>query len=70
MSKSKLLKLTAVVHLLLATLVAVDATRTGRSKKWVLLTLVAGVVGLALYLRGDDDEDLPLDELVDRVELD
>ncbi|WP_380674687.1 hypothetical protein [Salinigranum sp. GCM10025319] len=70
MAKRKLLKLTLVVHAVLAAFVAVDARRRGRCVgKWVALTLLTGLVGVLLYLRSGGDEDLPLDELVDRVEL-
>jgi hypothetical protein len=69
-SKSTLLKATLVVHAVLATLVAADAKRHGRPiGKWVALTLLTGLVGVVVYLRSGGDEELPLDELVDRVEL-
>ena len=70
-SKGTLLKLTVAVHAVLAAVVAVDARRQGRCVgKWVALTLLTGLVGVLLYLRSGGDEDVPLDELVDRVELD
>jgi hypothetical protein len=70
-SKTTLLKLTLVVHALLATVVAVDARRRGRPiGKWVALTLLTGLLGLLVYALSGGDEDVPLDELVDRVELD
>ena len=71
MSKTTLLKLTLVLHSVLAVVVAVDAKRHGRSVgKWVVVTLLTGLVGVLLYARSGGDEDVPLDELVDRVELD
>jgi hypothetical protein len=71
MSKAKLLKLTLAVHAVLAALVAVDARKEGRCVgKWVAVTLLTGLVGIVLYaLSGGGDEDVPLDELVDQVEL-
>jgi hypothetical protein len=70
-SKTKLLKLTLVVHAVLATLVAVDARKRGRPVgKWVAATLLTGLVGVVLYVRSSGDDAVPLDELVDRVDLD
>ncbi len=71
MSKTKLLKLTLATHAVLAVLVAVAARKQGRPVgKWVTATLLTGVVAVVFYLlsRGGDRE-VPLDELVDQVEL-
>ena len=70
-SKKTLLKVTLAVHAVLAALVAVDARKRGRSVgKWVAATLLTGLVAVLLYVRsGGDDEAVPLDELVDQVEL-
>ena len=70
MSKKSVLKGTLVFHALLAVVVAVDAKRHGRSVgKWVVVTLLTGLVGVLVYARSGGDEDVPLDELVDQVEL-
>jgi hypothetical protein len=70
MSKRSLAKLTLVLHAVLAVAVAVDAKRRGRSAgTWALVTLLAGLLGVVAYALSGGDEDVPLDELVDRVEL-
>jgi hypothetical protein len=70
MSKKKLLKATLAVHAVLATLVAIDARRQGRCVgKWVAVTLLTGLVGVLVYARSGGDDTVPLDELVDQVEL-
>ena len=71
MSKKTLLKVTLAVHAVLAALVAVDARKRGRSVgTGVAATLLTGLVAVLLYVRsGGDDEAVPLDELVDQVEL-
>jgi hypothetical protein len=70
-SKRSLLKLTLAVHAVLAAVVAVDASRHGRPVgKWVAITLVTGLVGAVGYALSGGDEAVPLDELVDRVDLD
>ena len=70
MSKKSVLKGTLVFHALLAVVVAVDAKRHGRSVgRWVVVTLLTGLVGVLVYARSGGDEDVPLDELVDQVEL-
>lgn len=70
MSKKSLLKLTLALHSVLALVVAVDAKRHGRSVgKWVAVTLLTGLVGVLLYALSGEEEDVPLDELVDQVEL-
>ena len=70
MSKQSVLKGTLVFHALLAVVVAVDAKRHGRSVgKWVVVTLLTGLVGVLAYVLSGGEEDVPLDELVDRVEL-
>jgi len=69
-SKAKLLKLTLAVHAVLAAVVAVDARRNGRCVgKWVAVTLLTGLVGVVAYVLSGGDDDVPLDELVDQVEL-
>jgi lipopolysaccharide export LptBFGC system permease protein LptF len=70
MSKKSILKLTLVFHALLALVVAVDAKRHGRSVgTWVAVTLLTGLVGVLVYVVSGGDNDVPLDELVDQVEL-
>jgi hypothetical protein len=69
-SKTRLLTLTLVVHAVLALVVATDARRQGRSVgKWVAVTLLTGLVGVIVYAFTRGNEDPPLDELVDQVEL-
>jgi hypothetical protein len=71
MSKKSVLKGTLVFHVLLALVVAVDAKRHDRSVgRWGIVTLLTGLVGVLLYARSGGEADVPLDELVDRVELD
>jgi hypothetical protein len=68
--KTTLLKLTVALHVVLATFVALDSRKQGRSTgRWVAATLLTGVIGFAVYLLSADGEDLPLDELVDRVDV-
>lgn len=70
MSKKSLLKLTLAVHAVLAVFVAVDARKHGRPVgKWVAATLLTGLVGVLVYALSGGEEDVPLDELVDQVEL-
>ena len=70
MSKKGVLKVTLAVHAVLALVIAVDAKRHGRSVgKWVAVTLLTGLLGVLVYVLSGGDEDVPLDELVDRVEL-
>jgi hypothetical protein len=70
MSKEGVLKLTLAVHAVLALAVAADARRRGRSVgTWVAVTLLTGLFGVLVYVLSGDDEDVPLDELVDQVEL-
>jgi hypothetical protein len=70
MSKTRLLKGTLVFHAVLAVVVAADAKRSGRCVgKWVAVTLLTGLVGVLAYVLSGGEEDVPLDELVDRVEL-
>ncbi|AUV83242.1 hypothetical protein C2R22_17660 [Salinigranum rubrum] len=71
MSKTTLLKVTLAVHAVLAALVAADARKRDRPVgKWVAATLLTGVVAVLVYvLSGGDDEAVPLDELVDQIEL-
>jgi hypothetical protein len=69
-SKSSLLKGTLVVHAVLAAVVAVDAKRSGRCVgKWAAVTLLTGLFGVLVYVLSGGDEEVPLDELVDQVEL-
>ena len=71
MSKQSILKGTLVVHAVLAVFVALDAKRHERSVgKWALVTLLTGLVGVLAYVLSGGDEEIPLDELVDQVELD
>jgi hypothetical protein len=70
MSKTRLLKLTLAVHTVLAVVVAADAKRSGRCVgKWMAVTLLTGLFGVVVYVLSGGEEDVPLDELVDRVEL-